>query len=101
MLGHTKTHRTEAKSSSRDHSKSEDSINWKEAAKEIFGNTPSAAVNLRGLRNRERMTQTELGKAIGVEQSNVSKMERGIRAISPKIAKRLQEVFDIDYRLFL
>jgi len=58
-------------------------------------------LNLRGLRNREGLTQAELGKAIGVEQSNVSKMERGKRQIGVKIAKKLEKIFDIDYRLFL
>ena len=71
------------------------------AAEEAFGNVPGTALNLRGLRNREGLTQAQLGQAIGVEQSNISKMERGIRQIGIKIAKRIEEVFDIDYHLFL
>jgi len=75
--------------------------NWREAAKEVFGDIPRTALNLRGLRNREGMTQAQLGQAIGIEQSNISKMERGKRQIGIKIAKRIGELFDIDYRLFL
>ncbi|MGK5593880.1 MAG: helix-turn-helix domain-containing protein [Parachlamydiaceae bacterium] len=75
--------------------------NWREAAKEVFDDVPGAALNLRGLRNREGLSQKKLGEAIGVEQSNISKMERGERQISPRIAKRLEKIFDIDYRLFL
>lgn len=66
-----------------------------------YGDLPSTALNLRGLRNREGLTQEELAKAIGTEQSNISKMERGVRQIGVKIAKRIQKLFDIDYRLFL
>lgn len=83
------------------HSQNNDTIDWKTAAKEMFGDTPSPALNLRGLRNREGLTQEELGKAIGVEQSNISKMELGKRQIGIKIAKRIEDIFDIDYRLFL
>lgn len=104
MLGHTKKHRIKESNSSCDRSKSKNSdepIDWREAAKEAFGDTPNTALNLRGLRNREGITQAQLGKAIGVEQSNVSKMERGKRQIGVKIAKRIEELFNIDYRLFL
>lgn len=110
MLGHTKKHRTEQLNSSterlnsaipKDRMVSKDSVDWRIAAKEAFGNTPSTALNMRGLRNREGLTQEQLGQAIGVEQSNISKMERGKRQIGIKIAKRIEELFDIDYRLFL
>lgn len=104
MLGHTKKHRTEGRGSSGERSKSErsnNSINWRTASNDTFGNLPGTALNLRGLRNREGLTQEQLGQAIGVEQSNVSKMERGKRLVGIKIAKRIEEVFNIDYRLFL
>lgn len=101
MLGHTRKHRTESQSSSKESSKNERSIHWRDAAKEVFGEEPSGSINLRGLRNREGITQAELGEALGIGQSNVSKLERGKRLISSKIAKRLQELFAIDYRLFL
>lgn len=78
-----------------------DSVNWRNAAEDAFGTVPGTALNLRGLRNREGLTQEQFGQAIGVEQSNISKMERGTRQIGIKIAKRIEEVFDIDYHLFL
>lgn len=95
---------TEEKSSSNEKSKmerSKDSIHWKTASQEAFGDIPETALNLQGLRNREGLTQEQLGNAIGVEQSNISKMERGKRQIGIKIAKRIEEVFNIDYHLFL
>ncbi|MBA3815797.1 MAG: helix-turn-helix transcriptional regulator [Parachlamydiaceae bacterium] len=42
-----------------------------------------------------------MGNFIGVEQSNISKIERGERSISAKIAKKLEKIFDVDYLLFL
>ena len=104
MQEHTGKHRTEERNSSQQLPKgrdSERSINWRDVAKEAFGDIPSTALNLRGLRNREGLTQSQLGKAIGIEQSNISKMERGKRQIGTKIAKKLEKLFDIDYRLFL
>jgi DNA-binding XRE family transcriptional regulator len=104
MLGHMKKRRINTKNSFRDNTKrknSETAANWRDTAEEVFGHVPSTALNLRGLRNREGLTQAELGKTIGVEQSNISKMECGKRQIGIKIAKKLEKVFDIDYRLFL
>lgn len=104
MLGHTRKHRTEGMGPSIVRSTSErsrDSVNWRTASEEAFGDIPGTALNLRGLRNREGLTQEQLGNAIGVEQSNVSKMERGTRRIGIKIAKRIEEIFGIDYHLFV
>lgn len=103
MQEHTRKHHTKESVfhiNNHDHDLKE-SIDWKKAANEAFGNIPGTALNLRGLRNREGLTQQELGKAVGVEQSNISKMERGKRQVGVKIAKRLEKLFDIDYRLFL
>lgn len=97
MREHMREHHTENYSPYQDR----DSVNWKDAAKEAFGNLPGNAINLRGLRNREGLTQKELASSIGTNQANISKMERGIREISLKIAKRLSKIFDIDYRLFI
>jgi len=105
MLGHTKKHRTEeynySHMSNKKNEVSERSIDWKIAAREALGDIPSTALNLQGLRYREGLTQGQLGQAIGVDQSNISKMESGKRRIGVKIAMRLEEIFDIDYRLFL
>ena len=59
------------------------------------------ALNLRGLRYREDMTQVEFAERIGVSQSNLSAMENGRRSVGKAVARRVAEEFDIDYRLFL
>ena len=56
---------------------------------------------LRGLRVREDLTQVELARMIKVTQSDVSQMENGTRRIGRTIAKRIEKLFNIDYRLFL
>lgn len=58
-------------------------------------------VLLRGLRARENLSQIEFAQAIGVTQSDLSKMELGKRPIGKIIAKRIAEKFDIDYRSLL
>lgn len=72
-----------------------------EAIKNICGNRPEWAVALRGLRFREGLTQKLLGEMLGIEQTNISKMEQGKRPIGKRIAKKLADLFHTDYRLFL
>jgi|SRR5690606_26881056 len=62
---------------------------------------PMWAIYLSGLRYREDLTQKQLSEMINVKQPNISLMERGKRPIGKDIAKRLAEVFNVDYRRFL
>lgn len=43
-----------------------------EAIKKICGSLPEWAVALKGLRFREGLTQTALGKILGIEQTNIT-----------------------------
>ncbi len=56
---------------------------------------------LRGIRIRENLTQVEAAKKLKVTQSDISQMENGSRHIGRNIAKRIQQLFGIDYRAFL
>lgn len=56
---------------------------------------------LRGARLKENMTQEQLAKKLGITQANLSKMENGTRAIGKKMAHRLGNILNVDYRLFL
>jgi DNA-binding XRE family transcriptional regulator len=60
---------------------------------------PGMAV--RGFRSRDRLTQEELAKRLGIAQTRVSELESGKRRISIAMAKRLSAVFDIPYQAFL
>jgi len=99
MRERTKKHPT--RKSVKSSSKRSDPIKADDYFKEVYGNMPEGAVYLSGLRYREDLTQKELGELIGVAQSNISLMEKGLRPIGKNIAKRLAEVFKTDYRLFL
>lgn len=60
-----------------------------------------AGALLKGLRYREGLNQNEFATQIKVSQSDLSKMENGNRPIGKIIAKRIQEVFRVNYRYFL
>jgi DNA-binding XRE family transcriptional regulator len=66
-----------------------------------FPDLPSWAVALRGLRNREGLTQAAFGEILGIKQTNISQMERGKRPIGKTVAKRIATIFMSDYRIFL
>ena len=70
------------------------------SAAEVF---PEAhpGMALRGLRVKEGITQKELAERLGIKQHRVSEMEKGRRAISVEMAKRIGEAYDISYKVFL
>lgn len=96
MREHTRTHPTKAPSV-----KEEKSISAESYIKKVYGDLPNWAISLAGLRNREGLTQKQLGELIDVKQANISLMERGLRPIGKNIAHRLAKVFKVDYRMFL
>ena len=77
-----------------------DSIPWREAFPELE-NEPSYSIALRGARGKEEMTQAELAEKTGIPQSHISNMENGKMEIGKERAKRLGEILNIDYRIFL
>ena len=70
------------------------------SAREVFPES-SPGNRLRGLRTREGITQKELAQTLGIRQHHVSEMEKGVRAISKDMAKRISEVYNISYKVFL
>ena len=77
-----------------------DSIPWRDAFPELE-REPSYSVTLRGARAKEGMSQAKLAEKTGIPQSHISQMENGKLEIGKERAKRLGEVLDLDYRLFL
>jgi DNA-binding XRE family transcriptional regulator len=56
---------------------------------------------LKGIRMREGLNQVEFAKKIGVTQGDLSKMEHGKRAIGKKLAQKIGQLFDFNYRKLL
>jgi len=75
------------------------------AVDDLFGDliedSGEPGVLLKGLRYREGLTQVELAKQLNISQANLSAMEHGRRAIGKELAKRISDIFSLDYRLFL
>lgn len=54
-----------------------------------------------GARYKEDMTQEQLAKASGIPRRHISEIENNRRTIGKERAKRLAEVLNVDYRVFL
>ncbi len=66
-----------------------------------FRNLPKWAVMLRCLRYIENYSQEKFAHALGLDQTNISRMELGRREISFNFAKKIEKTFNVDHRLFL
>ena len=70
------------------------------SAAEVFPDG-SPAMALRGFRGKMEMSQQELADKLGTARTSIVAMESGSRPISRAMAKRLGEVFNISYKVFL
>lgn len=68
---------------------------------EIYAQNGKSGTLLRGLRERENMTQAEFAKEIGIDQARLSKLETGAQPVGKKLAQRIGERFKVEYRIFL
>tara|TARA_R110000868_G_scaffold26260_1_gene101389 strand:- start:326 stop:682 length:357 start_codon:yes stop_codon:yes gene_type:complete len=68
---------------------------------DLIDDSSEPGVLLKGLRYREDLTQVELAKQLNISQANLSAMEHGRRTIGKELAKRISDIFSLDYRLFL
>ena len=66
-----------------------------------FDETSKAASLMRGGRLQTGLTQSGLAKKLGTSQSAVADMELAKRPIGIKTAKKLGELFDLDYHSLL
>jgi DNA-binding XRE family transcriptional regulator len=56
---------------------------------------------IRGLRNRDELTQQRLADMLGTTQARVSEMESGKASISKRMAQKLGKIFETPYKMFL
>jgi ribosome-binding protein aMBF1 (putative translation factor) len=81
-------------------SEGEGKVPWRETAKAHLQQGDVALV-VRAARKRAELTQQQLADKLGVPQSNVAAIETGKRDVGKDLAKRLAEIFETDYRMFL
>ena len=78
------------------------SLPWQEVLKDdINAAGEEPAYFVRAARKGAGMTQTRLAEKLRMPQSNLSQIERGRRPVGKTLAKRLEKIFNVDYRVFL
>lgn len=68
---------------------------------ELTRKSGEIGVLLKGLRYRENLTQIELATKLNIGQANLSAIENGRRVIGKELAKKIANLFGLDYRIFL
>jgi len=79
-----------------DEEEADDSVSWEE----VLPDSQPGKI-LRGLRYRDGKSQKWLAEELGMKQPNVSAMEKGERPIGKSLAKKLGELFNVSYKVFL
>lgn len=85
--------------------KNDNSDNDSVPAEEVFPDLKDPVKRIgiifRGIRFKNNLTQAEVAMRLGLDQSDISKIEKGKRPIGKILAKRIEQEFGIDYRRFL
>lgn len=55
---------------------------------------------IRGARARDNITQVQLAKMLGVSKDTIHKMEYSKITIDKKMAQKLAQIFNVNYRIF-
>jgi ribosome-binding protein aMBF1 (putative translation factor) len=76
-------------------------VAWEVLAKERIEKYKKSGLVLRGMRYREGFSQKKLAKESGVSQNEISNIENGKRTVGKKIAEKLSNALNFDYRLLL
>lgn len=81
----------------------EDTLIPDEAFKHLNDEYTKPGALLQGYRLKAGLTQEDLAKKLGseVQQAHISSMESGSRAISKRMAQRLAEILNTNYKKFL
>ncbi|WP_432737296.1 helix-turn-helix transcriptional regulator [Maridesulfovibrio sp. FT414] len=70
------------------------------SVEEVLGESTPGRL-LRGARFREELTQQELADRLGIARRHISEMENNKRPIGKAMAKRLGDVLNVGYKIFL
>ena len=80
---------------------SEESIPAEDVFPDIKDPAKRIGIVFRGIRFKHNLTQAEVAKKLGLDQSDVSKIEKGKRPVGKALAKKIEKEFGIDYHRFL
>ncbi len=77
------------------------SITWETLANDRIAKYKKSGLVLRGMRYREGISQKDLAKKSKVNQTEISKIENGKRAVGEIVAKRLAKALNFDFKLLI
>ena len=78
---------------------SSSTYSWRDDFPEFTSNEPGSC--LAAARHKKSLTQEILSDITGIPRRHISEMENGKRPIGKRTAKKMSEVLDVDYRVFL
>lgn len=70
-----------------------------EAQREVFAEAYDIALQVIDLRRQRGLTQKQLAERCGIDQGDISRIERGSTSPTAKTLQRIAEVLDADLRL--
>ena len=79
----------------------EEAINWREVFTKDLERLSEPALALKGARAKEGLTQAKLAKLLKTSQPTVAQMEQRKREITKAMAKKLEVIFNVGYKVFL
>jgi len=74
---------------------------WKNVFQEGINELSEAGLMLKGARLKAQFTQKELAEKLGIHTHHISEMEHGKRTIGKSMARKLAQILEVDYKLFL
>jgi DNA-binding XRE family transcriptional regulator len=70
-----------------------------ETQREVFARAYDIALQIIDLRRKHGLTQTELAERCGIDQGDISRIERGSTSPTARTLQRIAEVLDADLGL--
>lgn len=78
-----------------------ENVPWRKAFSKDIEKFGEPALALKGARAKEGITQKKLADLLGISQVYISQLENGQREINKSMAKKLEKIFNINYKVFL
>lgn len=66
---------------------------------EVFGQACRIAMQVVELRERHGLTQSQLAERCGMDQADISRIERGSTSPAPRVLHRIADALDADLKL--